>query len=162
MELLYIGRFVSTHGIKGELKLISDFDKKMKVYKENFSLYINDAEYKIDSCRPHKQYELIKLQGYDNINDVLFLVGSKVYIKKEDLNLEEDEYLLSELIGSTVMENAEILGEITDIMLGHTDIIRVKNNNKEFLIPLIDEYVVRFDKKRKTLFTKNAKGLILD
>lgn len=161
MNRIYIGKFVSTHGIKGELKLLSDFDKKENVYKKDFSLYINTKEYKIETSRPHKQYELIKLNGYDNINDVLFLVGSKVYINKEDLKLSHNEYLLNDLLDAAVIDGEENLGKIMEVMLGVNNIVRVKNNDKEFLIPLIDEYIVRFDQNEKVLYTKNAKNLIL-
>lgn len=161
MNKIYLGKFVSTHGIKGELKLVSDFEKKDKVYQKDFTLYINDTEYKIESSRPHKQYELIKLNGYDNINDVLFLVNSKVYIEKDDLNLDDNEYLLSDLINGKVIEGEEELGKITEVMLGPNNIIRVKNDTTEFLIPLIDEYVIAFNQNEKVLYTKNAKNLIL-
>jgi ribosomal 30S subunit maturation factor RimM len=33
MDLVYIGKIVNTHGIKGELRIRSDFEKKELVFK---------------------------------------------------------------------------------------------------------------------------------
>ena len=33
MDFVYIGELVNTHGLKGEVKIISDFKEKDKVFK---------------------------------------------------------------------------------------------------------------------------------
>lgn len=162
MNRIYLGKFVSTHGIKGELKLVSDFDKRELVYQKGFSLYVGDVEYKILSTRPHKQYELVLLDGFDNINDVLFLVGASVYINRDDLMLDTQDYLLEDLIGATIKDGDLILGSVSEVLKSvNNNLIRVKNDAGEFLIPLIDNYVVSFDKDLKILYTKNAQSLII-
>ena len=35
MEKVYIGKIVNTHGIKGELRILSDFEFKDKAFKVN-------------------------------------------------------------------------------------------------------------------------------
>ena len=35
MDKVYIGKVVNTHGIKGELRILSDFPYKDKVFKIN-------------------------------------------------------------------------------------------------------------------------------
>ena len=40
MDYIFIGKIVSTHGIKGEVKIISDFFEKDKIFKKGFKLYI--------------------------------------------------------------------------------------------------------------------------
>lgn len=39
-EWICIGKIVNTHGIKGELRILSDFDKKEKVFQPQFTIYI--------------------------------------------------------------------------------------------------------------------------
>lgn len=160
MAKIYLGKIVSTHGIKGELKLLSDFDKKEKVYVKDFPLDIDDKIYKLTSFRPHKQYELILLDDFNNINDVLFLVGKSVYINSEDLDLKENEYLLSDLIEAKVLEDDECLGTVKEIIRSKQyEILRIKDGNKEFLVPLIDNYVEAFVKDKKIIYTKGARDL---
>ena len=50
MKYIYIGKIVNTHGIKGEIRILSDFLKKDLVFKKDFILYIG----------PNKEKEIIK------------------------------------------------------------------------------------------------------
>ncbi len=36
MKYIYIGDVVNTHGLKGEVRLISDFEHMKKVFKKGF------------------------------------------------------------------------------------------------------------------------------
>lgn len=162
MNKIYLGKFVSTHGIKGELKLLSDFEKKELAYQKGFSLFVCDVEYKIFSARPHKQYELILLDGFNNINDVLTFVGASVYINRDDLKLDTQDYLLDDLIDVTIKDGDLILGKVSEVLKSvNNNLIRVKNESYEFLVPLIDNYIVGFDADLKILYTKNAQSLII-
>ena len=40
MKYIRIGKIVNTHGVKGEIRLLSDFKFKEKVFKNNFKVYI--------------------------------------------------------------------------------------------------------------------------
>ena len=40
MKYIIIGKIVNTHGIKGELRILSDFKYKDKIFKKGFPLYI--------------------------------------------------------------------------------------------------------------------------
>ena len=89
MNKLYIGTIVSTHGIKGEIRIISNLDErvKKKIFKVDNNLLIDDIEYKIRSYRKHKNYDMVLLNDYNNINEVLFLIKKKVYINNSYLSL---------------------------------------------------------------------------
>ena len=159
--LIKIGKTVSTHGIKGELKVISDFEYIDKAYQIERKIMLNNGLHKITSIRYHKNYILITIDDLNNINDVLKYVGYNVYMVKDDLNLRDDEYLYSDLINALVIENDEKLGQVLEVVKGGpNDYIKV-NSDKDFLIPLIPIYIDRFDKDKKIIYTKNAKDLIL-
>ena len=103
-DLIKIGKIVSTHGIKGELKIISEFPYKDKVFIIGNNLYIDNNIYEIKSYRHHKNYEMVTLNDYTNINEVLFLLQKNVYLKKEDLYLSEKEILDEDLITYKVLK----------------------------------------------------------
>lgn len=158
-EMIYIGKTVSTFGIKGELKVISDFEYCDKAYKVGNKVLINNIEHIISSIRYHKNYVLLKIDNLNNINDILKYVGFNIYIKRLDLNLSKDEFLYKDLINSEVIdEDDKKLGKIIEVVNGINVLIKVKGT-KEFYIPLIDNYVKRFDLDKKILYTKNAKEL---
>ena len=48
MGRVYIGKVVSTHGIKGEVKILSDFEYKDKVFKVGKKIIIDDVVYEIN------------------------------------------------------------------------------------------------------------------
>lgn len=158
-EMIYIGKTVSTFGIKGELKVISDFEYCDKAYKVGNKVLINNIEHVISGIRYHKNYVLLKIDNLNNINDILKYVGFNIYIKRLDLNLSKNEFLYKDLINSEVIDEDDTkLGKIIEVVNGINVLIKVKGT-KEFYIPLIDNYVKRFDLDKKILYTKNAKEL---
>lgn len=158
-EMIYIGKTVSTFGIKGELKVISDFEYCDKAYKVGNKILINNIEHIISSIRYHKNYVLLKIDNLNNINDILKYVGFNIYIKRLDLKLSKDEFLYKDLINSEVIDEDDTkLGKVIEVVNGINVLIKVKGT-KEFYIPLIDNYVKRFDLDKKILYTKNAKEL---
>ena len=158
-EMIYIGKTVSTFGIKGELKVISDFEYCDRAYQVNKKILINNIEHVISGIRYHKNYVLLKIDNLNNINDILKYVGYNIYIKRLDLNLSKDEFLYKDLINSEVVDEDDTkLGKIIEVVNGINVLIKVKGT-KEFYIPLINNYVKRFDLDKKILYTKNAKEL---
>lgn len=159
-EMIYIGKTVSTFGIKGELKVISDFEYCDRAYQVNKKILINNIEHVISGIRYHKNYVLLKIDNLNNINDILKYVGFNIYIKRIDLGLKEDEYLYKDLINSEVIDDDNTkLGKVIEVLNGNNILIKVKGS-KEFFIPLIANYVSKFDLNKKILYTKNAKELI--
>lgn len=160
-EMIYIGKTVSTFGIKGELKVISDFEKCDKAYKIGNKILINNIEHVISGIRYHKNYILLEIDDLKNINNILKYVGFNIYIKRMDLHLEENEFLYKDLINSDVIDNdGSNLGRIIEVEQGVNLLIKVKGS-KEFYIPYVDEYIISFDLNNKKIYTKNAKDLIL-
>lgn len=158
-EMIYIGKTVSTFGIKGELKVISDFEYCDRAYQIDKKILINNIEHVISGIRYHKNYVLLKIDNLNNINDILKYVGFNIYIKRIDLGLKEDEYLYKDLINSEVIDDDNTkLGKVIEILNGNNVLIKVKGT-KEFFIPLIANYVSKFDLNKKILYTKNAKEL---
>lgn len=160
MEQIEIGKIVSTHGIKGELKLLSDFLYLDKVLQKNFNFYINGLVYKLTSYRLHKQYVLIKLNDYNDINDVLFLVGNKVLVQKSDLHLKNDEYLLEELWGANVYYENKLLGVVEEILKGVTaNYLKIKEDTKSYLVPINKTYIRKYTDSLRRLDVQNIAEL---
>ena len=76
-EYVYIGKIVNTHGIKGEFRIISNFELKDKVFIPDNLIYIGEdkKEYKILSYRHHKDFEMITVNGITDINEAIRLKG---------------------------------------------------------------------------------------
>jgi len=161
MELIQIGKIVNTHGIKGELRLLSKFPYKEAVFRKDMIIYINkDNKEVINSYRRHKNFDMITLNGYSNINEVLKYKGKYVYINKEDILLDEDNYLDEEIIGLTVIYEEKEKGIIKNIeRYDKTTLLVIKNNDKEHLLPYNNDIIEKIDINNKKIYIKNIKGL---
>ena len=158
MEKIYIGKIVSTHGIKGELKILSDFDYKSKVFVVGNKLVIDDKEYTIKSYRVHKNFDMVCLNDYKDINEVLFLLKKDVYVYKDSLNFNDGEILDEDLITYKVLTNTGKVGIIKEIFKASetNKIIRVLFD-KEVLIPY--SFIKKIDKSNKEVIVELIDGM---
>ena len=163
MNLICIGKIVNTHGIKGELRLLSSFCEKELVFKPGFKIYIgsNLEEHVITSYRVHKNFDMICLQGLSDINLVLKYKGQKAYINKEDLSLKENEYLLEDLIGMDVICDNEALGIVSDIYDNKAGKLLYITFAKNYYIPYNNNYIKQVDVKNKKIYGEHIKDLIV-
>ena len=162
MKYIYIGKIVNTHGIKGELRLLSNFKYKEKVFKKDMLIYIGNDKIKekIITYRKHKQFDMICLEGYSNINEVLKYKGLNAYINKDDLLLDDNKYLNEDIIGFDVIVDDNIIGTIDNIEMNAQELIVVKNKDKEYLIPYNDYFVKKIDINNRKIYINNIEGLI--
>ena len=161
MDKVYIGKIVSTHGIKGEIKILSDFPFKEKVFKVNNKIIVDDNEYIIKSYRVHKNFDMLTLNDYKDINEVLFLMKKKVYFDKNTLNLNDDEVLDEDLINYEVLTKDGKKGIIKEIFLASptNKIIRVLLEEEEILIPINSPMVISIDKNKCCIIVELIKGM---
>lgn len=161
MDYLKVGKIVNTHGIKGELRLLSNFKYKNKVFKNNFKIYIGkekDMEV-INSYRVHKMFDMITLKGYSNINEVLKYKGKLVFIDKNDLVLNKDEYLDEDLIGFDVIyEDISNLKVVEIVNYPNNKLLKVRSNDIDNLVPF--SLVDKIELDNKKIYVKDIKGLI--
>jgi len=162
MDYIYIGKIVNTHGIRGELKIKSDFERKNLVFKKDNSLIINKKDYIIKSYRVHKDYDLVTFYDLEDINLVLNLKGKDVYFERERLNLKEDEYLYEDLLNKDVCIKNEIIGKSYDYVINNNPLLYVSGINKRFYIPLKGNYIESVDRKNNIIYVKEeTRELIL-
>lgn len=155
---IYIGKIVNTHGIKGEVRILSDNYYKKEIFKINNHLYIgkNKELLIINTYRVHKNFDMITFNGINNINDVLKYKGENVYIKKEEIEI--DGYFDEELIGLEVYTD-KLIGKIKEIRKGYQDLFVIEGK-KEYLIPKIEPFIKNIDIENKKIYINNIEGLI--
>lgn len=152
MKKIVIGKYVNTHGIKGEIRIKSNFLYKDRVFKVGNEIII-DKPYIITSYRVHKDYDMVTLEGINNINDIINLKNSLVYIDR-DKYLSDDDYLDSDLIGFKVCNsNLDLI--VTDISYINEKKKLLVANDK--LIPF--ELIEDIDKNKKVITIKDVIGL---
>ena len=162
MKYVLIGKIVNTHGLKGEVRILSDFKYKDKVFFPGMKVYIGRDKIceEINSYRHHKIFEMITMCGYSNINEVLKYKGEYIFINKEDLKLDENEYLDEDIIGLDVMIDDKCIGKVNRIENHNgNEILIVKNNEKNYLIPYNFDIILGIDLLEKKMVVQNIVGL---
>lgn len=157
MELVNIGRIVNTHGIKGELRILSDFRYKDKVFIKGVKLYVGKKkeEFIINTYRHHKVFDMVTFDGYTNINDVLYLKGLNVYVDIDSIDLGNEIYP-EKLIGYEVYFENELIGNVTEVLNEPASfVLRI---NKKILIPYVDNFIDKIEDNK--IYVKNVRGLL--
>lgn len=161
MGKVNIGKIVNTHGIKGEIKIISDFDKKNLAFKPGNTILIDKKEYIINTYRVHKNFDMITLNGFNDINQVLQFKGLNIYIERDELSLSEMDYILDDLIDMDVIIDDEIVGKVVDYSNDINPLLKIKST-KTFYIPIKSNYLEKVDIENSKLYvSKETRGLII-
>lgn len=165
-----VGKIVNTHGVRGEVRVISKTDFPEERYAPGNKLYLflpgekEAIQLIVNSHRKHKNFDLLTFEGYTNINDVEKWKNSILKVKEEQLtDLSEGEYYFHEIIGCNIMTvDNENIGKVIEILTpGANDVWVVKSEaGKEFLIPYIDEIVMNISIADKQIVIKPMEGLL--
>ena len=165
-----VGKIVNTHGVQGEVRVISKTDFADERYKIGNTLFlfqegqVSPLELKITSHRKHKNIDLLKFEGYYNINQVEPFKGSVLKVPESQLaELEENEYYFHEIIGCEVSTvEGEVIGTVKEILTpGANDVWVIQaKKGKDILIPYIDEIVKEIHVPTKKIIIDPMEGLL--
>ena len=148
MEKVLVGKYVKTHGIKGEIKIKSNFKYKDRVFKVGNLIFIGEKEFEITGYRIHQDYDMITLKGINDINEILPLKGSFVYFDKE--------YLDTDLINLDLYMKDRLIGKVQEISyVTKTKKLLIVDNH---YIPY--ELIKNIDFKSKKIEIEEVSGLI--
>ena len=135
--MLYLGKVVNTHCIKGEVRILSNFKYKDVVFKKGSHLFILGDELVINSYRVHKGYDMVTFEGIKDINEVLKYNGKKVFIKKDDYNFPG--ILNEDLIGTLVVCEGRKIGIVKEIYRNVNQDLMVLDNG--VMIPMVPFFI---------------------
>ena len=161
-ELAEAGKIVNTHALRGEVRVFpySD-DAEFLCSVKKF--YIDGAPYPVASARVHKGQALLRFQQITSIEQAESLIGKILWIKKEEVPLEEGRYYVEDIIGLRV-EDADsgfFYGTVTEVFqTGANDVFEVTDEKKIVrLVPKIDSVIIKIDLKEGVIKIRPLPGL---
>ena len=159
MEKVYVGYVKGVHGLRGDLKIKCRFESPEKVFIQNNIIYLNEEKHKITNTKFYKGCYLVTIDNLKDINLVEKYQGYDVFIDREDLNLN-GKYILNDLYDMTIVFNNHPYGTVKNILNnGKYDILQIAYQ-KDYMIPLIDEFIKEVDLDKKTIEVKNIEGFL--
>ena len=170
LEWLNVGKIVNTHGVRGEVRVVSKTDFPEERYKKGSVLYIfkqgqsEPLKVTVASHRQHKQFDLLTFEEINSLNEAEHLKESILKVEKEHLgSLDEGEFYFHQIIGCEVYdEEDKLIGQIKEILTpGANDVWVVgRKGKKDALIPYIPSVVKKIDISSKTVHIEVMEGLI--
>lgn len=162
-QFLEAGKIVTTHGIRGEVKVMPYTDTP-ELLCEFDRLFIgkNRDEINVTRARVFKNTVIMKLEGIDTPEDAEKLRNKLLYMHRDDLELDDDTYFIQDLIGLEVSDadSGKVYGKIADVMqTGANDVYVIKGDDREYLVPAIADVVVSTDIDGGTMTIRPLEGL---
>jgi 16S rRNA processing protein RimM len=170
-KLFNVGKVVNTHGIRGELKIVSQTDFPEQRFGKGSKLVLadpnneaNQLKVEVEGGRLQKNVYIIKFKGYNEINEVLPYKGWMLKISEAEREpLEKGQYYYHEIIGCQVVsDEGETLGTISEILspgANHVWVVE-RENGKPILLPVIDDVILEVDTAAKQVRVHLMEGLI--
>ncbi|HIC92459.1 MAG TPA: 16S rRNA processing protein RimM [Syntrophaceae bacterium] len=165
-NLVPLGKVVGTHGVKGEIKVLS-YAESWKTFQEIKEVFIRKEEdsperYKIVFIRTQRELILIRLQGILSRTEAQQLIGAQICVPRDNLKeCEEGEYYWCDIIGLKVYtEEGRYLGRVERIFpTGANDVYVASDGIHEYLVPATSECVQEIDIKKGVMIVRPLPGL---
>ena len=159
LQFVEAGEIVTTHGIKGEVKvmcwlddpeMLCDFDRCV----------IDGKEFEIEQCRVQKTCNLVKLSGIETMDAAQAMRGKKIKLYREDI--DEDVIFAAELIGVEVYADGQKIGKIKEVLDYPGNSIYVVKGEYEYMIPAVKAFILDTNIEANTMQVKLIEGMRSD
>lgn len=158
-QLLEAGKIINTQGLQGEVKVQAWADSAEELLQYNRFVAGNE-ELTVTNSRVQKGFLYLRFQNKDTIEDVIPLKGKVLHIYREDLVLPEGVHLLSDIIGSRVIdEEGNDIGIVEDILERPAANVYVIRGDREILVPSVPEFIKKVDTDSKTVTVRLIEGM---
>lgn len=166
LDYLELGKIVSTHGVRGELR-VQHWCDSPDFFKSFKTVYLGkkgSEPMTVLGARPHGNIMLLTLEGIDDLDKANTLRGKTIYVKRADAPLEEGRYFIAELIGCKVLDaddESREYGIVKDVLnTGASDIWQIKDSaGKEYLLPSVPDIVIKVDVEHDVAYVRPIKGI---
>lgn len=159
IQYLEAGQIVSTHGVRGEMKVLpwSDGPEFLLDFRR---VMIDDVEYTVESCRVQKTCNLLKLKTVDTMEDAQALRGKTVQVYRCDA--PADLIFVAELLGMEVFAEGVLLGKIDDVLDYPGNKVYVVKGEYTYMIPAVKEFVLSTDLDAGVMQVRLIEGMRSD
>lgn len=160
-EFLQVGKIVSTHGVRGEIKVLPWADSP-EFLLDFDTFYLDHQPMHAESVRVQKTCVLIKFAGINDLDSAMALREKVLFIRKADAKLPEGAVFIQDLLGLPVLCDGRQIGKVTDILSqpGH-DVYEVKGEHT-YLIPSVPEFILERNVEEGFVRVKLIEGMATD
>lgn len=156
LEFLEAGEIVTTHGVRGEMKVLPWADGPD--FLCDFSrVRIAGREYKVESCRVQKSCNLLKIAGVNTMEEAQALRGKTVEVFRCDA--PKELIFAAELIGISVVCDGKEIGKVADVLDYPGNKVYVVRGEHEYMIPAVKVFVLSTDLEKEVMEVRLIEGM---
>ncbi len=166
MDRLEVGKIVNTHGLKGEVKIVTwtDYPEVFEDLEYVFAKKkTEEIKLNLKNIKYQKNNIIAKFSEINSIEEAETFKNCVLTAERDMLGeLPEGVYYIADLIGCEVFsDEGENLGKISDVFnTGANDIYAVSApQRKDMLIPVTDDTVKSVDIENKKVIVHLIEGL---
>ena len=159
LQFIEAGEIVTTHGIKGEVKVLSWLDDPEMLCEFDRCL-IDGKEYEIEQCRVQKTCNLLKLSGIGDMDAAQAMRGKKIMLYREDI--DDEVIFAAELIGVEVFADGNLIGKIKEVLDYPGNSVYVVKGEHEYMIPAVKAFILNTDIEGNRMDVKLIEGMRSD
>ena len=167
-QYLEAGKVVTTHGVRGEMKLELWCDG-VDFLKKTGRLYASAKGgkcYNITSIRPQGQMALLQLEGVNDMDAARAQVGRVYYLAKADARLPKGRFFIDDLLDCEVVdaETGRVYGRLTNVdRPAAQDIYTVTDTaGGEHMLPAVPEFVKNIDIDARKILVTPIEGMFTE
>ena len=159
LEFLEAGEIVTTHGVRGEMKVLpwADGPDFLLDFKR---VRIQGIDYKVQSCRIQKTCNLLKLEGIDTMEAAQVMHGKTLEVYRKDA--PKGLIFAVELMGMDVYADDLLLGKITDVLDYPGNKVYVVEGEHSYMIPAVKQFVLSTDLDANRMQVQIIEGMRTD
>ena len=143
-QYLQAGEIVSTHGVRGEIKVLpwADSPDFLTLFDH---IRLDDQMYEVLGARVQKTCVLLRLAGVDSVEAAARLRGKIVWVDRDEVELEDGTHFIADLLGLPVFADGKQIGRIEDVLTMPAHDVYVVRGSHEYMIPAVPEFVRSVD-----------------
>jgi 16S rRNA processing protein RimM len=163
-KYIKIAKLTKPQGLKGQLRALPlcDYPEKLNEFK---SFYLGEAHTptKIWLDEIRKGFVVLTLEDIDNVVTAETFVGQFLYVLREEFELPENSWFISDLIGLTVVDvdTGHTYGKLTEILQNAPKDVYVVNTSEggQVMFPAIPEVLIDVNLTESKISIRPLKGL---
>ena len=140
-EFLQVGKIVSTHGVRGEVKVLPWADGPEFLCGFH-RFYLGAQALKATSVRVQGTCVLIKFEGIDDLDAAAKLREQVLSIRRDDAVLPKGLVFIEDLIGLDVLADGKKIGVLKEVLSRPGNDVYVVKGEKEYLIPSVPAFIL--------------------
>ncbi len=168
-KYLECGKAVSTHGVRGTVRLECYCDTPEKLaklrvmYKKTTSGEF--VPMKVRAASVQKNMVLCSFEDLKSLDDAIPFKGTVLYADREDIKLSKGDVFIADILGLNVVdaESGEKYGILANVITpGGRDVYVIDDvRGGQFMIPVVEEFVKEIvtEGEREGIYVKLIEGM---